>query len=581
MPHLGGEFREIWATDTEFKPEGRIDGGKTYPLCLVGRELRSGRIVRVWRDELLRMTRAPFDTGPDSAMVAYFASAEIGCFISLGWPMPRNVVDLYVEHRWRNNGGKRDKVRKLVDIMRDHGLPFMSELHKEEMRNKILGQDDYSTDDRLAITNYCSEDTEALDPLYRRSERWIDFPRALLRGRYMIAASRVEQNGIPTDTAWWNRLVEHREAILKRYVAEADKPYGVYGDGLSWSDKRFKAYLNRRGIPWRFTEIAGRPVLDDDFLTTMARAHPELDGLRQIRNTIKALQKPELAIGIDGRNRTPVAPVGAVTGRNTPKAGRHLFGPTRWLRCMIKPPIGSALAYVDWVAQEIAIAAALSQDAAMLADYASADPYIAFAKATGLAPPGANKTTHKALRDKIKVLFLASNYGMGAESFATQAGISVAEARELLELHKSRYRVYWRWLQRVVERADLTSHIHTPLGWRMNVLDETRETTLRNWMMQAVGAELMRLAAIELTETGVRVCAIVHDAFLIEAPLTEIEEVSAYAERVMRRASEELLGITIRTESALTRYPGRFIDPKGGHDMWVKVDGWLREIEGR
>jgi hypothetical protein len=35
--------------------------------------------------------------------VAYYASAELGCFRALGWPMPANIIDLFVEFRDRTN----------------------------------------------------------------------------------------------------------------------------------------------------------------------------------------------------------------------------------------------------------------------------------------------------------------------------------------------------------------------------------------------------------------------------------------------------------------------------------------------
>jgi DNA polymerase-1 len=48
--------------------------------------------------------------------------------------------------------------------------------------------------------------------------------------------------------------------------------------------------------------------------------------------------------------------------RNTPSANRFIFGPSVWLRRLIKPAPGMALAYIDWSSQEVAIAAALSGD---------------------------------------------------------------------------------------------------------------------------------------------------------------------------------------------------------------------------
>ena len=50
------------------------------------------------------------------------------------------------------------------------------------------------------------------------------------------------------------------------------------------------------------------------------------------------------------------------TGRNQPSNAKFIFGPGKWMRGLIKPPQGKVLAYIDWSAQEVAIAAALSGD---------------------------------------------------------------------------------------------------------------------------------------------------------------------------------------------------------------------------
>jgi hypothetical protein len=60
--------------------------------------------IRLWRSELLNLRTAPFNVGTDAVFVAYYASAELGCFLELGWPLPVNVVDLFVEHRCETNG---------------------------------------------------------------------------------------------------------------------------------------------------------------------------------------------------------------------------------------------------------------------------------------------------------------------------------------------------------------------------------------------------------------------------------------------------------------------------------------------
>src|SRR5215470_11895520 len=98
---LHSRFREVWLVDTEFRTDA---GENPWPVCLAAREYYSGREVKLWRDELLKLRKAPFDVGRDTLTVAYFASAEIGVFLALGWPLPCNVLDLFAEFRCLTNG---------------------------------------------------------------------------------------------------------------------------------------------------------------------------------------------------------------------------------------------------------------------------------------------------------------------------------------------------------------------------------------------------------------------------------------------------------------------------------------------
>ena len=82
-----------------------------------------------------------------------------------------------------------------------------------------------------------------------------------------------------------------------------------------------------------------------------------------------------LAVGADGRNRCLLSPFRSITSRNQPSNAHFIFGPSCWLRSLIQPEPGRAVAYVDWSQQEFGIAAALSGDTAMMEAYTSGDPY--------------------------------------------------------------------------------------------------------------------------------------------------------------------------------------------------------------
>src|SRR5262249_33306323 len=151
----------------------------------------------------------------------------------------------------------------------------------------------------------------------------------------------------------------------------------------------------------------------------MARVYPaEVGPIRELRHTMSQLKLMELAVGDDGRNRTLLSCFGSRTGRNQPSNTRSIFGPSTWLRSLIAPGPGWAVAYIDWSQQELAIAAALSGDERMKEAYRSGDFYLTFAKLAGAVPPDATKQTHEAERDQFKVLALGVLYGLSADGLA-------------------------------------------------------------------------------------------------------------------------------------------------------------------
>ena len=86
----------------------------------MAKDLRTGQVWRPWRGEY--GPAAPFPVGADSLFVAYYASAEFGCFKALGWPMPANVLDLYTEFRNRTNGLRTIAGNGLIGALTHFGL---------------------------------------------------------------------------------------------------------------------------------------------------------------------------------------------------------------------------------------------------------------------------------------------------------------------------------------------------------------------------------------------------------------------------------------------------------------------------
>lgn len=265
----------------------------------------------------------------------------------------------------------------------------------------------------------------------------------------------------------------------------------------------------------------------------------------------------------------------------TPSTSKFVFGPSKWFRGLIKPTEGMALAYLDWGSQEIAIATALSGDKLLWEAYASGDPYIAFAIQAGLAPEGASKASHKVIRDRCKQVVLGTNYGMTANGVAEAAGIHVLEARDLLQKHRDTYRKFWKWADANKDRGLLGLPLETCFGWQIQATEGiVKANTFLNWPMQAHGAEMMRIACCLAVERGIKLCAPIHDALLVEAPIDQIDAHVATLKQCMADASELVLGQgrVCRVDEEIIRYPDRYLDENGAA-MWGQVMEILDEIE--
>jgi hypothetical protein len=544
---------------------------------MVAIELRSGRTLRLWLDTQQTPTSCPFPTNGSSLVVAYYASAEMGCFRALGWPTPVNVLDLYSEFRNHTNGKEIPCGKGLLGALTYFGLPSILVDEKDAMRTLILGGSPWSAAERQRILDYCATDAEALRALFPAMAPYIDWPRALLRGQYTVAVAAMERRGIPIDMELYARLKDGWDHIKDQLVAEVDTQYGVY-EGGSFRRERFRHYLHCHAISWPHLPSGGLDLSDQTF-RDMATVYPQLQPLRQLRQSLAKFRPADWHIGDDGRSRCLLSMFSSKTGRNQPSNAKFVFGAPAWQRWLMQPKPGWGLAYIDWSQQELGIAAALSGDAKMMEAYTSGDSYLAFAKQAGAVPAEATKQSHQHERDLFKQCVLAVQYGMGAEGLALRIRQPVAAARRLLDLHRQTYRRFWEWSDSVLDEARLGGRLWTTFGWQLHVTSKTNGRSLRNFPMQANGAEMLRIACIELVREGIGLCAPVHDAVLIEAPLDELDAAIDKAQEIMRRASVIVLnGFTLRSDVQVIRYPDHFEDHRGTA-LWERVMPLLDRLE--
>ena len=393
-------FDEQWLLDFEYSIGADLCPD---PLCMIAIERRSGRVIRMWRNELRASMRAPFNVGPRSVVIAFSAPAEMACFLTLGWSLPRNVIDLYVENLAINNPTPSAR-RRLLAVLTFYGLAHTAAQEKKEMQDKAMSQTDWGdAGEREAMLDYCASNSSALYALLATMLEKIHIPTALMRGRYTPAVAPMERIGIPTDVELYRALSDNWEEIKVFFIKRDAAPFGVY-EGTSLRQHLLAAYFHEHGIEWPLTP-SGLFKLDRDTRRDQARAYPELKPLLTLMSTITDLKIQALPVASsDGHAKTWLAPFWTATGRNQPSPAQFLFAMPGSTRALIKPAPGHGVAYLDFSAQEVVVVAALSGDPRMVEDLTTGDcdPYLGFGRRAKLVPNSATKRTHGAVREQFK-----------------------------------------------------------------------------------------------------------------------------------------------------------------------------------
>jgi hypothetical protein len=413
---------------------------------------------------------------------------------------------------------------------------------------------------------YCATDVQALRWLLPAMlpELPVDLERSLYRGRYTIAAAVTEYTGIPVDEALWHRFLECLEDVQRGIIAG----HPVY-DGIIFRMERFTDWLDNQGLLGQWPRTPSGQVSAEDKTFRRFSRIPEVEALRQIRAVMEQLRKPSFEVR-QGRNYFGILPFKAETSRNATVG--CLFQAPISLRGLIQPKPGAGLIYADYCQQEYYIAACLANDPEMLRLYADGDPYVAFGVMAGLMPATATKKSHPHEREIAKTVSLAVLYGQWIFSMAQKLGISVNRAEDLLAAHRQRLPQVWSWSDERVRNSYLRRRTDTIWGWYLAVNSQTKKQTLRNFPVQGTGADIMRLAHILLVEAGIRVCAPVHDAFLVECSEAELEETAVEVCRLMTLAGKYVLGDNsiLRAYSQVLRHPMRLIE-KRGEATWDRI----------
>jgi len=568
-------FVEIWAEDFEWIPKR---GERPNVLCYGARELRSGRTLRLWRDQL--GPTSPNRTDDQALFLSFVFNAEGACRLSLGWHLPAKVIDLSPLFRCVVNGRIVPQGKGLLGALAYYGIPAVEAIYKEKIRQLIMRGGPFTPEEKEEIQRYMMTDVDPLPELLSRlmEEPEFDLGTALHWGEFAAVSALMEHRGIPLDMDIVPDLLDRkawtyvRDAIVPKINAQYDVYVQDKTGEWHFNNEKFDALCARLGINWPRTE-SGKPDLKQETLKSMCMAFPELESLRQLQHVRDKLRRINLAVGSDGRNRTVLWPFKAKTSRTQPKAAECIFSPAVWLRFTFKPGPDRAVAYIDWSGMHFQIAGVLSNCQPMIDLYATGSPYVEFAKRFDMAPPTATKKTHPEIHDSYKVVLLGAQYTMQEGTLSQQLGISTFAAREMLNQHRGLFRAYWAWSEDWIAHSLNTGVMRSPMGWTCRTgITEFNARSIGNWVIQAVEGDIMRLACVLTNRRGVELIGCVHDALVIESSIEKIDEDVTITRECMRRAPRIVLNSEheLRTDATIVKYPDRYID-KRGVKMWDEV----------
>jgi DNA polymerase I-like protein with 3'-5' exonuclease and polymerase domains len=577
LNYIESQYDKVLAVDTEFL----FDTTKTIPekvICFCYTDIFSGEVTRKWVYDKKDYT--PHFDYENVLLVTYNATAEIGSYLKQLHGRPKNIWDAYIETSRLYKPMRMGKgALTLLTTAENYGIEDkLTVLEKERNLDLILRRNEfshlpfeYTYTEQKQILDYCQSDTEILRQVFIKQvldietklnlKSFEDFETELWqiqnRGYAIGCVSLVERNGIPVDTRLIAMFNEAWPKVKDNLIRKINKEINVFTDDLIFNHKKFDELIIKNNLHHRWQKMKSGHFTTNKKVIKNHLDCEDIKKFNEIRTFQNMTKLTSYEPGYDGRVRTSINMFGTVTGRASPSSAKYPFSAAKWARNFIKPSFGNYLVYIDYTSQEPGVMGYLSRDENLINAYQSGDIYIHTAKLFNMVPDNATKQSHPEERGIFKVLYLANSYGQGPRAVAESLKCSVSHAKFLQNKYREIYNKYFTWVDGFIEAGLSKKYLTTIYGWQRHiknlwqVKDGKRidiRRSLMNWPIQSHGAEILRKALIDLTDENFEVCALVHDAVLLQIPIPEFKQRLEEAKQIMINASIDVVGGPIRVD---------------------------------
>jgi hypothetical protein len=253
----------------------------------------------------------------------------------------------------------------------------------------------------------------------------------------------------------------------------------------------------------------------------------------------------EIEVDDAGRHRSWPNPFGTATGREKPCGWSYVYLPKVY-RSIIQPKQGYAIATIDFQQQEPAILACFANDTAAMDVYTKGDLYQHCIE----DGPWASLS-----REQVKEVIISYIYGATPHALLRRFNIPTSATSPCLKYLKEIFSIQTKWLNNYAHDAYQSGSVSC-LDWHMQVSPQTRITSLKNWPIQATGADILRRSCLSLAAAKIPVVGAIHDSIIVEVPITNYAATFDFVGKIMADASAEVLGgFRLKTKVEYEAFP--------------------------
>lgn len=364
---------------------------------------------------------------------------------------------------------------------------------------------------------YCSYVHSLVDPLLDMQYRGIKFDylrRNSIKKRYQESVAILQRN-LDKDVGYPLNVNSPKQ--MKEWL------YGKKGLGLKEKTKK------RKGTG-EITVAADEEAIKDLYRESKVEA---LQTVLKIREKNKLLSTYlEVNLDEDKRMRCSYLITGTETGRLSSRGtlrgtGTNLQNiPDGDIRSLFLPDTGYTLINADLSQAEARVVAYLAGESSLIRVFEQGGDI--HRKNAGNIFKVSEEEVSKEQRELAKRIVHASNYGMGPNTFAKNASITIPESRKLLNQYFATYPGIVNWHNEIKAKVKKTRKLVTPFGRKRyfyNRWDESMFKEALAYVPQSTVADILNQGLLCVYQhKWIELLLQVHDSILVQVPTEKVDE---------------------------------------------------------